>query len=77
MGDFERVDLKIKPRGDAYNILLRPTEKSWGPNYFRAGLNFQTDFDGESTYNILADYTMRWINRLGAEWKNQVRSEYK
>lgn len=73
MGDFERVDLHVKPRGDAYDITLSPKEKSWGPNYLRAGLNLETDFDGESKYNIGVDYTVRWINRLGAEWKNQLQ----
>ena len=67
MGEFERVDLEIKPSGDAYDITLKPHEKSWGPNYLRAGINLETDFDGESNYNIGVDYTMRWINRLGAE----------
>jgi len=73
MGEFERVDLEIKPSRDAYDITLRPQEKSWGPNYLRAGINLETDFDGESNYNIGVDYTMRWINRLGAEWKSQIQ----
>ena len=73
MGDFERVDLEVNPRGDAYDIILRMTEKSWGPNYLRLGVNLETDFEGNSEFNVLADYTMRWINRLGAEWKNQVQ----
>jgi NTE family protein len=73
MGEFERVDLEIKPSGDAYDITLKPHEKSWGPNYLRAGINLETDFDRESNYNIGVDYTMRWINRLGAEWKTQLQ----
>ena len=73
MGDFERVDLQIKPNGDTYDITLRPQEKSWGPNYLRIGINLETDFDGESNYNIGVDYTMRWLNRLGAEWKTQLQ----
>jgi NTE family protein len=73
MGDFERVDLRVEPGGDTYDITLRPKEKSWGPNYLRAGINLETDFSGESNYNVGIDYTMRWINRLGAEWKTQVQ----
>ncbi len=73
MGDFERVDLKVEPHGDAYDIILKPTEKSWGPNYLRVGVNLETDFDGDSDYNILADYTMRWLNHLGAEWKTEAQ----
>lgn len=73
MGDFERVDLGIKPSGDAYDITLKTKEKSWGPNYLRLGINLETDFNDKSTYNLGVDYTMRWINRLGAEWKNQLQ----
>jgi len=49
------------------------TRKPWGPNYLRFGLSLESSFDGGSSYNILIDYTMRWVNRLGAEWKNQVQ----
>jgi NTE family protein len=73
MGDFERVALEAKHRDDVYDMTIRAQEKSWGPNYFRWGLNFSSSSQGDSTYNILGDYTMRWLNRLGAEWKNQVQ----
>ncbi len=73
MGEFERVDLQIKPNGDKYDLILKPKEKSWGPNYLRAGVNLESDFDGESNYNFGVDYTRRWINRLGAEWKTQLQ----
>ena len=73
MGDFERVALEAKRRDDVYDMKIQTQEKSWGPNYFRWGLNFTSSSRGDSTYNILADYTMRWLNRLGAEWKNEVQ----
>jgi len=73
MGDFERVDLQIKPSGESYDITLSPQEKSWGPNYLRTGINLESDFDGESNYNFGVDYTRRWLNRLGAEWKTQLQ----
>ncbi|MGE5893417.1 MAG: patatin-like phospholipase family protein [bacterium] len=73
MGDFERVDLETKRHGDAYDITLRPKEKPWGPNYLRWGINLDASAQGNSNWNILVDYTMRWLNRLGAEWKNEVQ----
>jgi NTE family protein len=73
MGDFERIDLEAIPRGDVYDLSLHAHEKPWGPNYLRFGLSLESSFDGGSSYNILIDYTMRWVNRLGAEWKNQVQ----
>ncbi len=32
----------------------------------------ESNFEGASSYNILVDYTRRWMNSLGAEWKTQV-----
>lgn len=71
-GDFERVDLNVKKGQDGYDLIVRAKEKSWGPNYLRFGLALQSDFKGGSSYNILVDYTRRWMNSLGAEWKTQV-----
>jgi NTE family protein len=71
-GDFERVDLHMKQGPDGYDLVVKAKEKSWGPNYLRAGFALESDFEGSSKYNILFDYTRRWINSLGAEWKTQV-----
>lgn len=71
-GDFERVDLNIKRQGDAYELIMKAKEKSWGPNYLRFGVALESDFEGSSGYNVLLDYTRRWINSLGAEWKTQL-----
>jgi len=71
-GDFERVDLNVKEEQDGYELLVKAKEKSWGPNYLRFGVALESDFEGSSGYNILVDYTRRWINSLGAEWKTQV-----
>jgi NTE family protein len=71
-GDFERVDLNVKRQEGGYELVVKAKEKSWGPNYLRLGAALESDFEGSSTYNILVDYTRRWINSLGAEWKTQV-----
>ncbi len=71
-GDFERVDLNVKKREDGYELLVRAKEKSWGPNYLRFGVALESDFEGGSKYNILLDYTRRWVDSLGAEWKTQL-----
>jgi NTE family protein len=71
-GDFERVDLHVQKQQDGYDLVVKATENSWGPNYLRVGIALESDFKGSSSYNILADYTRRWMNSLGAEWKTQV-----
>ncbi len=71
-GDFERVDLHMKRQREGYDLVVKAKEKSWGPDYLRFGLALEGDFEGASSYNILVDYTRRWINTLGAEWKTQI-----
>ena len=72
MGDYERVDLRLDKREDGFDLSVRARENSIGPNYLRMGLALESDFDALSRYNILIDYTRRWVNRLGAEWKTLV-----
>jgi NTE family protein len=71
-GDFERVDLHVQKQQDGYDLVVKARERSWGPNYLRVGMALESDFKGSSSYNILVDYTRRWINSLGGEWKTQV-----
>jgi len=71
-GDFERVDLHVERQGDDYDLIVKAKEKSWGPNYLRFGVALESDFKGSSRWHMLFDYTRRWVNSLGAEWKTQV-----
>lgn len=73
LGDFERIDAQLTPRGLGYDLVLTPIEKPWGPNYMKFGINLATNFAGGSSYNILTDVTTRWVNSLGAEWKNLLQ----
>ncbi len=72
MGDFERVDVIMKRERDRYDLIVKAKEKEWGPNYLRFGMALESNFEGVSSYNILVDYTRRWINTFGAEWKTQI-----
>ena len=71
-GDFQRVDLHVSKKEDGYELVVKATEKSWGPNYLRFGMSLENDFEGGTNYNIIFDYTRRWVNSLGAEWKTKV-----
>jgi NTE family protein len=72
MGDFERVDMRVHRQENGYDLAVRARENSIGPNYLRMGLALESNSDATSRYNILIDYTRRWMNRLGAEWKTLV-----
>jgi NTE family protein len=71
-GDFERVTLSVNQQDSKYELSVKAKENMLGPNQLRFGLGLSSNMDGSSTYNILVDYTKRWINSFGAEWKTQL-----
>ncbi len=72
-GDYERVDFHITRADEDFDLYIEAIEKSWGPNYLRFGLNLFADFEGESSFDVLASYTMTKLNRLRGEMKARVR----
>jgi NTE family protein len=73
-GDFERVSYYLTMDPDGRQILVTDiAEKSWGPHYLRFGLALSTDFAGSSYFNALASHRWTWMNRLGAEWRNDLQ----
>jgi NTE family protein len=53
-------------------VTVKTTEKPWS-NVLRVGFSLAYDFAGDNDFSLLVDYTMRDLNRLGAEWKNQIQ----
>lgn len=71
-GDFERISYRFEERDGKRVLVVLPVEKPWGPNYLRFGLKLSSDFEGEGDFTLLGNYTMTWLNRLGAELRNDV-----
>jgi NTE family protein len=72
--DFETISYRIVggdtgPRA----MVIEPKEKSWGGDYLRFGLGLASDFQGDSQFNLLAQYRKTWMNRLGAEWMTEAQ----
>ncbi|MFO0146365.1 MAG: patatin-like phospholipase family protein [Betaproteobacteria bacterium] len=72
-GDFEAVSYKLVDDGNRSVIVITPFEKSWGYNVLRIGGNVQTNFNDDNTFNLLLAHSWRWLNRWGAEWRNEVQ----
>lgn len=72
-GDFERLDYRIVNERDRNVLLVSAREKSWGPNFFRFGFGFNSDFNGAGQFSLIGNHTRRWVNSLGAEWRNEVQ----
>jgi NTE family protein len=72
-GDFEAVSYKLVEDGNRSVIVITPFEKSWGYNVVRIGGNVQTNFNDDSTFNLLLAHSWRWLNDWGLEWRNEVQ----
>ena len=70
---FETVTYDVLDDADGTNLSVRATEKSWGPNYMRFGINLEDDFDGNSSYNVAARFTRTEINELGGEVRAEIQ----
>ena len=70
---FETVSYDVANDSDSNTLFVQATEKSWGPNYLRFGINLEDDFSGNSNYNVAARLTRTEINRLGGEFRVELQ----
>ena len=54
-------------------VEFRATTKSWGPNILQFGVSLEEDFEGSTDFNIEMRMTRIGLNRLGAEWRTDLR----
>lgn len=72
--DFTLVPYQFEPGPNGTQTLVwQPTEKPWGYNTLRVGGKLSTDFNQEHAFTFLLAHTMQWINRWGAEWRNEAQ----
>jgi NTE family protein len=66
-GDFESVDYTLLGTRDRRILQVTPTEKSWGPNYLRFGVDLEAS-NKENSFALRAAYHRKLVNALGGEW---------
>ena len=72
-GDFGHVNYRFLETPGERVLSVEAIEKAWGPNYVRFGLGLSSDFQGDAYWNLLGQYRMTWLNKLGAEWRTQLQ----
>lgn len=73
VGAFDLVDFRLVDDNGRTDLVIRPRERDTGPIRVRMGLKLFSDLDADSDFNFLTGITATELNRLGAEWKNQVQ----
>ena len=71
-GEFQNVGYRVEPGETGNTLVLEAEPKSWGPNYLRVGLSFDTDFEGVSRFHFSGLLRRPNVNRAGAEWRSFV-----
>ena len=70
--EFESVDFEVVEKDNTNSLIIKVKEKPWGPNYFRFGLKIEDDFEGGNRNNLIANHRWTQLNKLGAEWSNEI-----
>src|SRR5690606_6515986 len=72
-GRLELLDYRLSGHEDSgpstrTDLLFSARPTSWGPNYIRAGLRLQDDFEGNTSFDAALRLVLTDINESGAEW---------
>jgi len=74
--DFESVAYKLEGDPEQPALVWIPKEKGWGPDYLKLDLGLYASEGGDLGFAIYAKHTRTWLNRLGAEWRNEFQLGY-
>ncbi|MGI9248210.1 MAG: BamA/TamA family outer membrane protein, partial [Woeseiaceae bacterium] len=70
---YEHVGYSLVEENGRTGVEYRATTKSWGPNFLQFGVSLEDDFEGSTGFNVEARMTRAGLNRLGAEWRTDLR----
>jgi len=73
LGDFEGVDYSLTGPPGFRVLEIHPTEKGWGPNFFRFDLGMAA-YEGGDMFAILRlEHDRTWMNSRGGSWHNALQ----
>lgn len=72
LNKFERVDAEFVEGEDGRVLTVSTRAKSWGPNYFQLGFNWEDDFGSNSAISFDMAYIMTDLTENGGEWRNEL-----
>ncbi|MBV7316475.1 patatin-like phospholipase family protein [Shewanella sp. NIFS-20-20] len=70
---FERVESEFVDTAQGRMLVVTTKAKSWGPDYFQLGINWEDDFTLESSFSFDFAYQMTGLNELGGSWRNELQ----
>jgi NTE family protein len=73
LDDFQEVTFALRDTETQHGLEVNLKDKPWGPTYMRFGINLTDDLRGQSSYNVVASINRTRLNRLGAEWRHDLK----
>lgn len=81
---YEVTDFEVVEDGGKYGLKLKARKEAVGPNFLHVGADFSYGSPGPADANLIVDWRMTELNRLGGEWESllsigdltRVRSEF-
>ena len=70
---YEHVGYRLVDEGGGTGVEYDAVTKSWGPNFLQFGVSLEDDFEGSTGFNLAARMTRAGLNRLGAEWRTDLK----
>ncbi len=70
---YEQVGYRLVHEEQGVGVEYTARTKSWGPNFLQLGVSLEDDFDGSTDFGVQGRLTRAGINRLGAEWRSDLR----
>lgn len=68
-GRYEQVQWRLGQRNGKTGIELEPQDKRWGPDFLHFALRLFDDFDHNSDYQLITEFTRTGLSENGAELK--------
>ncbi|MFT3669649.1 MAG: patatin-like phospholipase family protein [Pseudoxanthomonas sp.] len=68
-GRYEQVEWRVGEREARHGLIVTPQDKRWGPDFLHFALRVSDDFDGDSDYQLITEYTRTGLSAQGAELK--------
>ncbi len=64
---YEKLQWQMAEREGEVGLRVVPEDKSWGPDFLHFGLRLSDNFNGDSNYQLLAQYSKTGLDERGSE----------
>ena len=68
-GRYEQVQWRVGERDGRQGLVVDAQDKRWGPDFLHFALRVSDDFDGDSDYQLITEYTRTGLSEQGTELK--------